>query len=75
MAGVSVMEMSHRSKEFISIASKAEADLRTLLGIPDDYHVLFMQVRLRTALHWWWWVGRVHWVLGVRFVRWHFGCA
>ncbi|MEO8136658.1 MAG: 3-phosphoserine/phosphohydroxythreonine transaminase, partial [Betaproteobacteria bacterium] len=41
--GMSVMEMSHRGKEFISIASKAEADLRTLLAIPDDYRVLFLQ--------------------------------
>jgi len=42
-AGMSVMEMSHRSKEFIGIAASAEADLRTLLGIPANYKVLFMQ--------------------------------
>jgi phosphoserine aminotransferase len=42
-SGMSVMEMSHRGKEFISIADKAEADLRTLLAIPDDYKVLFLQ--------------------------------
>jgi phosphoserine aminotransferase len=42
-SGMSVMEMSHRGKEFISIADKAEADLRTLLAIPDDYEVLFLQ--------------------------------
>jgi phosphoserine aminotransferase len=42
-SGMSVMEMSHRGKEFISIAAKAEADLRTLLGIPADYAVLFLQ--------------------------------
>ena len=42
-SGMSVMEMSHRGKEFISIADKAEADLRTLLAIPDDYAVLFLQ--------------------------------
>jgi phosphoserine aminotransferase len=42
-SGMSVMEMSHRGKEFISIASKAEADLRTLLAIPSDYAVLFLQ--------------------------------
>ena len=41
--GMCVMEMSHRGKEFISIAVKAEADLRTLLAIPDDYEVLFLQ--------------------------------
>ena len=37
------MEMSHRGKEFISIADKAEADLRALLAIPDNYKVLFLQ--------------------------------
>lgn len=42
-SGMSVMEMSHRGKEFISIAHKAEADLRTLLAIPADYAVLFLQ--------------------------------
>jgi phosphoserine aminotransferase len=42
-SGMSVMEMSHRGKEFISIADKAEADLRTLLAIPGDYKVLFLQ--------------------------------
>ena len=42
-SGMSVMEMSHRGKEFISIAHKAEADLRTLLAIPSDYAVLFLQ--------------------------------
>lgn len=41
--GLSVMEMSHRSSEFVSIAEQAEADLRELLGISDDYAVLFMQ--------------------------------
>src|SRR6266498_1510118 len=41
--GMSVMEMSHRGKEFISIADKAEADLRALLAIPDNYKVLFLQ--------------------------------
>lgn len=40
--GLSIMEMSHRSKEFEEIAEGAEADLRELLGIGDDYHVLFM---------------------------------
>ncbi len=42
-SGMSVMEMSHRGKEFISIAQKAEADLRSLLGIPANYKVLFLQ--------------------------------
>ena len=42
-SGMSVMEMSHRGPEFMAIAAKAEADLRTLLGIPADYHVLFLQ--------------------------------
>jgi phosphoserine aminotransferase len=42
-SGMSVMEMSHRGKEFISIAAKAEADLRTLLAIPPSYKVLFLQ--------------------------------
>ena len=41
--GMSVMEMSHRSKEFKAIAATAEADLRELMGIPDNYKVLFMQ--------------------------------
>ena len=41
--GLSVMEMSHRSKEFVSIAQKAEADLRELMAIPENYKVLFMQ--------------------------------
>ncbi len=42
-SGMSVMEMSHRGKEFMSIAEKAEADLRELLAIPSDYAVLFLQ--------------------------------
>ncbi|CAH9098435.1 unnamed protein product [Cuscuta epithymum] len=42
-SGMSVMEMSHRGKEFLSIIQKAEADLRALLGIPDEYAVLFLQ--------------------------------
>ena len=42
-SGMSVMEMSHRGKEFISIADKAEADFRTLLSIPANYKVLFLQ--------------------------------
>jgi phosphoserine aminotransferase len=42
-SGMSVMEMSHRSKAFIGIAEKAEADLRTLLALPAHYKVLFLQ--------------------------------
>jgi phosphoserine aminotransferase len=42
-SGQSVMEMSHRGEEFIAIAEAAEADLRTLLDIPDNYKVLFLQ--------------------------------
>ena len=41
--GMSVMEMSHRSKMFESIINEAESDLRDLLQIPDDYKVLFLQ--------------------------------
>src|SRR3954454_25272131 len=41
-SGMSVMEMSHRGKEFMSIAAKTEADLRELAGIPDNYKVLFL---------------------------------
>ena len=42
-SGMSVMEMSHRSKVFQQIIDEAEADLRTLMGIPDNYKVLFVQ--------------------------------
>jgi phosphoserine aminotransferase len=42
-AGMSVMEMSHRGQEFVRIAAEAEADLRTLAGIPSNYKVLFLQ--------------------------------
>ena len=42
-SGQSVMEMSHRGKEFMSIAAQAEADLRELLAIPVNYKVLFLQ--------------------------------
>ena len=42
-SGMSVMEMSHRGKEFLAIAEKAEADLRELMNIPSHYKVLFMQ--------------------------------
>lgn len=42
-SGMSVMEMSHRGEDFLSILAKAEADFRTLLTIPDNYKVLFLQ--------------------------------
>lgn len=41
--GMSVMEMSHRSKAYDAIIKEAEADLRELMGIPDNYKVLFLQ--------------------------------
>ncbi|MDR0578530.1 MAG: 3-phosphoserine/phosphohydroxythreonine transaminase [Candidatus Accumulibacter sp.] len=42
-SGMSVMEMSHRGKEYMSIQAEAEADLRELMGIPAGYKVLFLQ--------------------------------
>lgn len=42
-SGMGVMEMSHRGKEFISIAQQAEADLREILSVPANYKILFMQ--------------------------------
>ncbi|MBR0233686.1 MAG: 3-phosphoserine/phosphohydroxythreonine transaminase [Synergistaceae bacterium] len=42
-SGMSVMEMSHRSKDFEDILDQAESDLRTLMNIPDNYKVLFLQ--------------------------------
>ena len=41
--GMSVMEMSHRSKAFEEIITEAEQDLRDLMNIPDNYKVLFLQ--------------------------------
>ena len=41
--GMSVMEMSHRGKEYMGIQAQAEADLRELMGIPANYKVLFVQ--------------------------------
>ena len=41
--GMSIMEVSHRSKEFVALAASAEQDFRDLLQIPDDYAVLFLQ--------------------------------
>lgn len=42
-SGMSVMEVSHRSKAFVAVAQQAEADLRELMGIPANYKVLFLQ--------------------------------
>lgn len=42
-SGMSVMEMSHRGKEYMSIAARAEKDLREVMAIPDHYKVLFLQ--------------------------------
>ena len=42
-SGMSVMEMSHRGKEFMSIAAEAHALLRELMGVPQNYKILFMQ--------------------------------
>jgi phosphoserine aminotransferase len=42
-SGMSVMEMSHRGREFMGIAAEAEADLREVMGIPANYKVLFLQ--------------------------------
>eukprot|EP00420_Gonyaulax_spinifera_P036894 CAMPEP_0197885922 /NCGR_PEP_ID=MMETSP1439-20131203/15480_1 /TAXON_ID=66791 /ORGANISM="Gonyaulax spinifera, Strain CCMP409" /LENGTH=139 /DNA_ID=CAMNT_0043505683 /DNA_START=85 /DNA_END=501 /DNA_ORIENTATION=+ len=41
--GMSVMEMSHRSKEFMQIATEAEKNLRDIFGVPDDYKVIMAQ--------------------------------
>jgi phosphoserine aminotransferase len=42
-SGMSVMEMSHRGKEYMGIHAQAEADLRELMGVPKNYKVLFLQ--------------------------------
>jgi phosphoserine aminotransferase len=42
-SGMSVMEMSHRGREYMGIQAQAEADLRELMGIPANYKVLFLQ--------------------------------
>ena len=41
--GMSIMEMSHRSKDFVAVMDNAEAGLRRIMGIPDNYDVLFLQ--------------------------------
>ena len=40
--GASIVELSHRGAEFMAVAAQAEADLRALMSIPDDYAVLFL---------------------------------
>lgn len=47
--GASIVELSHRGPEFMQVAAEAEADLRTLMSIPDDYAVLFMAGGATTA--------------------------
>ena len=42
-SGMSVMEMSHRSKDFENILNETQSDLRTLMNIPDNYKILFLQ--------------------------------
>ncbi|GIT13192.1 MAG: hypothetical protein CM1200mP35_00120 [Chloroflexota bacterium] len=42
--GMSVLEMSHRSKTVIDIMEEAESDIRTLASIPDNYSILFLKV-------------------------------
>ena len=51
-SGQSVMEMSHRSSAFKAIIEEAEADLRDLMGIPDNYKVLFLQGGGSTQFAW-----------------------
>src|SRR5438270_6622459 len=41
--GMSILEISHRSKTFESILAQAEADIRALAGIPSNYRILFLQ--------------------------------
>ena len=41
--GISILEISHRSKAFDKIITQAEANIRTLLAVPDNYRVLFLQ--------------------------------
>jgi len=48
-AGASIVELSHRGPEFIEVATRAEADLRALMAIPDDYAVLFLSGGATTA--------------------------
>ncbi|HSM10537.1 MAG TPA: 3-phosphoserine/phosphohydroxythreonine transaminase [Lysobacter sp.] len=48
-AGASIVELSHRGPEFMQVAREAEADLRTLMSIPDDYALLFLAGGATTA--------------------------
>lgn len=50
-SGMSVMEMSHRGKEFMAIAEETEHDLRELAGIPQNYTVLFARRRIQPICH------------------------
>ncbi len=50
--GTSVMEISHRGKEFIQVAEEAEQDFRDLLNIPSNYKVLFLSRRRSRAVCW-----------------------
>ena len=50
--GMSVMEMSHRSKAYQAILDQAEADLRRLMGIPQNYRVLFFRAAPASSLPW-----------------------
>ncbi|MBA3487642.1 MAG: 3-phosphoserine/phosphohydroxythreonine transaminase, partial [Lysobacter sp.] len=47
--GASIVELSHRGPEFMQVAAEAEADLRTLMSIPDDYALLFLPGGATTA--------------------------
>jgi phosphoserine aminotransferase len=49
-SGMSVMEMSHRSKEFQAIIDAAEAGVRRLMGVPENHAVLFLQGRKPTVV-------------------------
>ena len=42
-SGMSVMEMSHRGREFGEILARAQTDFRNLMAVPNDFHILFMQ--------------------------------
>ncbi|MFP6596988.1 MAG: aminotransferase class V-fold PLP-dependent enzyme, partial [Candidatus Hydrogenedentota bacterium] len=42
-SGISVLESSHRSKEYIAIQDEANANIRELLGVPEEYAILFLQ--------------------------------
>ena len=48
-AGASIMEMSHRGKEFVSVHAEAERDVRDLLGVPDSYKCSFARRSHRTV--------------------------